>query len=76
MNAARANTRMQPTRASRVGIEGGWDIGGGWLAKLAGAAPGVRLMRRRSGDAARPLNVAAAALSWFARRTAPPEPAD
>jgi hypothetical protein len=30
----------------------------------------------RSGDAARPLNGAAVALSWFARRTAPPEPAD
>jgi hypothetical protein len=36
----------------------------------------ARLISDGSGDAARPLNGAAAALSWFARRTAPPEPAD
>lgn len=39
--------RMQPTRAARVGIEEGWGIGEGWLVELAGAAPRVRLMRRR-----------------------------
>ena len=41
-----------------------------------GLRPCPQVMADGSGDAARPLNGAAAALSWFARRTAPPEPAD